>query len=291
MTKKNKKNWVVRLMSLTLLFTLISGCLMSGTLAKYVTTGATNAKDTARVAKWGVKIDGEAGLGLFNTKYEFDDEDLAAYFTGDFSVNTDPDGDGMNLVAPGTKYGNWLSGLGIKGKPEVAAVISFKINGATSKQTGWTLCAAAADSVCENKHTASEAYNPVEWSWNVPTGDATSPVMETGRGTFNQMLTALKNKDIAIYCPPNTDLEQAFGENSKYYIKWEWPFESTKCGKCGFCLGTDDTMTSCQNPISIAENDIKDTCLGNQEAAAAKDVVVNSFEIKYAGAITVAQVD
>ena len=49
-----KKNKFMRLASVMLMLCLITTCAISGTFAKY-TTSAT-ATDTARVAKWGVKV-------------------------------------------------------------------------------------------------------------------------------------------------------------------------------------------------------------------------------------------
>ena len=49
-----KKNKLMRAASILLVATLISTCAISGTFAKYVTTGS--ATNTARVAKWGVEL-------------------------------------------------------------------------------------------------------------------------------------------------------------------------------------------------------------------------------------------
>ena len=54
-----KKNKFMRLASVMLMLCLITTCAISGTFAKYTTSGT--ATDTARVAKWGVgvEVDGE----------------------------------------------------------------------------------------------------------------------------------------------------------------------------------------------------------------------------------------
>jgi hypothetical protein len=55
-----KKNKMMRLASALLVLTLLTTSLISGTLAKYTTSG--NASDTARVAKFGVVINTSGSL-------------------------------------------------------------------------------------------------------------------------------------------------------------------------------------------------------------------------------------
>jgi len=50
-----RKNRMMRLASALLILTMVTTCAISGTFAKYVTEAKTT--DTARVAKWGVKVD------------------------------------------------------------------------------------------------------------------------------------------------------------------------------------------------------------------------------------------
>ena len=65
-----KKNIMMRLSALLLVAVLLTTCVISGTFAKYVTTGT--ATDSARVAKWGVTV--EAKLDdLFVDEYKLDD--------------------------------------------------------------------------------------------------------------------------------------------------------------------------------------------------------------------------
>ena len=92
--KKTKKNHALRLMCIILLFTLISTCMMTGTLAKYVTEGS--GSDTARVAMWGVTVNAaSAANGLFSTTYATDD----STYGGALSVNSSSTD---KVVAPGT---------------------------------------------------------------------------------------------------------------------------------------------------------------------------------------------
>ncbi len=50
-----KKNKMLRMASALLVLTLLTTCIIGGTFAKYTTSGT--ATDTARVAKWGVKVE------------------------------------------------------------------------------------------------------------------------------------------------------------------------------------------------------------------------------------------
>ena len=52
--KKVRKNYAMRISSILLILTMTSLCMVSGTFAKYTVT--TNASDTAKVAKFAVKL-------------------------------------------------------------------------------------------------------------------------------------------------------------------------------------------------------------------------------------------
>ena len=104
MEKRRKSRTLFSLMSIALLFTLISTCLMSGTLAKYTSTAT--GSDSARVAKWG--FDGINTVDIFKLAYDS---------TVDAAVK---------VVAPGT--GNQFS-FGFKsGTSEVDTKITVSID-------------------------------------------------------------------------------------------------------------------------------------------------------------------
>jgi len=88
-----KKNRMMRLASILLVCVLLSTSVISGTFAKYTSTAS--GTDTAKVAKWDIKLDGAAiaqtfGFDLFETIVDTvdgnADEEVAA-----------------NVIAPGTK--------------------------------------------------------------------------------------------------------------------------------------------------------------------------------------------
>ena len=110
-----KKQRFFMLGIITVLVAVLSLTFVSSTFAKY--TSSKNGNDTARVAKWGVKIavDGTA----FATTYN-DNKVL--------SSSTD------KVVAPGTSKN--LTNIQITGTPEVAVEVSFE---ATLTLAGWEI--------------------------------------------------------------------------------------------------------------------------------------------------------
>jgi hypothetical protein len=103
-----KKNKTMRIASVVMMAALLSTCAISGTFAKY--TSASTGKDTARVAKWDIRLGqseqhmtDEFTFDLFNTTY-----DNGAVK----SAGTD------NVIAPGTT-GSFV--INIQNKSEVAA--------------------------------------------------------------------------------------------------------------------------------------------------------------------------
>lgn len=106
-----KKNMFLRVASVLLVLTLLSTCAISGTFAKYVTTGSS--EDSARVAKWGIQITATGADALFATEYGT-------------TVKSDVD-----VVAPGTN--GTFGGFTVDGKPEVSCEVTYT---ATVELTG-----------------------------------------------------------------------------------------------------------------------------------------------------------
>lgn len=119
--KKKNRTW--RAAALLLALTLVTSCFVGGTFAKYTTTG--EAKDTARVAKWGVTI--SAGTDLFAKEYNGTGDNES---TATVKVETSSDD---KLVAPGTNG----TGLNIKNtattKPEVSYTMTIKLDPDSAK--------------------------------------------------------------------------------------------------------------------------------------------------------------
>ena len=183
--RKQKKNWMLRIMGLVLMLTLVSTCLLSGTLAKYVTTG--DGSDTARVAKWGVKV--EAFGGMFKDAYDTDDDDYDEIITYSVSASTD-------VVAPGTS--GTAASFGVNGTPEVACLIEVIVDRSASELTGWV----DAD---------GDEYEPIVWKVN---GN-----LAGGDGTFAGLLDELDA--ISLPYAPGVDLSTV---TANFAITWEWNF-------------------------------------------------------------------
>ena len=188
--KKRKKNRVLRLLFIVLLFTLISTCMMTGTLAKYVTEGS--GYDSARVARWGVVVNASSpGSGLFSTTYAKTDSTYAGTVTVDSTLTN-----GDNLVAPGTE--GELTGFSITGTPEVACRITVSVDATQTVFTGWG------------------SYEPILWTLS----EGGVPVTGVSDVSFGTLHTALNA--ISIDVPPGTDLSTLTGFD--YVISWKWPF-------------------------------------------------------------------
>jgi len=126
----------MRIAAVLLIVTLLSTCAISGTFAKYV--AKADFEDSARVAKWGIKI--ETSGDLFSDKYVAEDEDYVAA-GGEYSVkafNSTDTQEGDKLVAPGTTSYTYngdgeVTDMGftarLYGKPEVATRFKLDLTG------------------------------------------------------------------------------------------------------------------------------------------------------------------
>lgn len=114
-----KKNYMMRLAAVLLVLVLLSTCVISGTFAKYVTTGS--AYDGATVAKWGVEITAAGQDAKVLDTLDGNEEAHIISNTG-------------NKLAPGTKGS--FGTISVSGKPEVAVSVEYD---ATVTVTGWTI--------------------------------------------------------------------------------------------------------------------------------------------------------
>ena len=107
MRKANKI--MMMTVSILLSFVLITSSVMSSTLAKYVTTGSASSS-TARVAKWGITIEGGTDLATKYTQIEGDTYKVQSSSSS-------------NVIAPGTRGA--LVWFRVSGTPEVAYSLDF----------------------------------------------------------------------------------------------------------------------------------------------------------------------
>lgn len=119
-----KKNTMLRIASVLLVAVMMTTCAISGTFAKYVTSGTS--QDEARVAKWGVEVTGYADM----FKTEYDKNDAGFTLSAKSVVSSDTD----KLLAPGTA--GKLTEVALSGTPEVAVRVTYD---ATVDLAGWNI--------------------------------------------------------------------------------------------------------------------------------------------------------
>lgn len=253
-----KKNIFMRLACVVLVLTLLSTCVISGTFAKYVTTGS--GSDTARVAEWGVQIKG-LDSDLFAKEY-------AADSTTDIAMTVVAE---TEVVAPGTKNAEGTT-FSLTGTPEVATRVEFKVtksDDATKEAVDvvlpagedykdWTV--ATADGYTGTYDVAADYY-PVVFTLK----DGATELAKGNLAAIKTFLTS-KNDDYAA----NTDLKTILGGTTgTYTLTWEWAYGEFE---------------------GISANDQKDTTLGNI-AAGIETIDGASVNLDYAISVVVTQID
>ena len=192
-----KKNTMMRLASFLLIAVLITTSAISGTYAKYVTTGSAN--DSARVAKFGVVVTGTTGDAnqAFAKEYEAHDSSYTAGVTVASSVN---------VVAPGTS--GTFSNFGVTGTPEVAVRVTY----APTVELGnnWI-----------DKLDATKFYCPVKVTVN--NNGTSTTLCGLDYANADAFETAIQDNIIAATkdYAPGTDLSQV---NDDVTVSWVWPF-------------------------------------------------------------------
>lgn len=205
-----KKNVMMRLASFLLVAVLISTSAISGTYAKYVTTGS--GSDSARVAKWGVEISGMAS-DLFSKTYAKDST------TG--IVNTVEST--VKVVAPGTKNDEGVT-FSLTGTPEVAVKIDIVVTGAegAEKATDVVLPAGTYTDWTQAPYTGTfkldDVYKPVVFTLK-------SGAVTLKTGTLAEIETFLEGK--TSEWPAGTDLSKIMGNDctGTYTLTWAWAFD------------------------------------------------------------------
>ena len=185
-----KKNKMMRIASVLLVAVILTTCAISGTFAKYVTRG--NGSDDARVAKFGVTVNGTADT--FKETYAKDDTGFT--LAANSVVSTE------DVVAPGTSGS--MAAFTITGTPEVA--VNVKFAGTLELGDKWV-------------DSTSAYYCPIE----VTVGDAT--FKGTSYASADEFEAAV-NAKIATFTKDyaaGTDLSTIGGDAP--VISWKWAFE------------------------------------------------------------------
>ena len=195
-----KKNKMMRIASVLLVAVILTTCAISGTFAKYVTSGS--GTDSARVAKFGVTV--TANGDVFAKEYDTNDQAVVGTIAKSV-ISTD------KVVAPGTTSNGDFVAATITGTPEVAVRVSYKLDATTLQLENW-------------KDGDGQFYCPLVFKVKTPDGNTVISGMEFQ--TAEAMKAALVNT-VAAYTKdyaPGTDLSGKAADTLA--ISWEWPFET-----------------------------------------------------------------
>ena len=184
-----KKNRTMRIAAVMLVFALLTTCIISGSFAKYITTG-TAASEAARVAKWGVKVDAAA-----DSVKIADDE----YGTTVAAFQETAGG----IMAPGTSKES-AAVITISGQPEVAVKILVE---ADVTVDGWL-------------DKTGAFYFPLTVTVGGIAVDLSS--CTDAAGVKNAIKAAIEGAIPSATIAHNTDLGDAYNNSLK--ISWAWPF-------------------------------------------------------------------
>ncbi len=172
-----KKNIMMRLSAVLLVAVLLTTCVISGTWAKYISTGSTD-NESVRVAKWGVVITADS---VAQDQLE---DDLSATET---AVHVDGTTD---LLAPGTAVK--FASIKVSGNAEVAVKITY-----------------SADLVLSGWQAAGGEYVPVVFvidgtSYSADTAAELEEKVEAAIAAFTDEYAAMEDlagtPDFEIYC-------------------------------------------------------------------------------------------
>lgn len=197
-----KKNMFLRVASVLLVLTLLSTCAISGTFAKYVTTGATS--DTARVAKWGITLD-VTNETMFGKTYVAGADSVKATSETDITVKATE----KNVFAPGTK--GTFAGIKIAGTPEVSAAVTYA---PTVTIKGFEIVPNV------NKPDEKEFYCPLVFTFGEDDDDTVSGLDYT---SADDLKDAIEEKIAAA----NAEYAAGTSVSNTLNIEWAWAFEAT----------------------------------------------------------------
>ena len=189
-----KKNRTMRIAAVMLVFALLTTCIISGSFAKYITTG-TAASEAARVAKWGVTVEAAAD----SVKIA---DDVYGTTVAAFETTTGGNTTG-GIMAPGTSKES-AAVIAISGQPEVAVKILVE---ADVTVDGWL-------------DKTGAFYFPLTVTVGGIAVDLSS--CTDAAGVKNAIKAAIEGAIPSATIAPNTDLGDAYNNSLK--ISWAWPF-------------------------------------------------------------------
>lgn len=199
-----KKNVMMRIASVLLVAVMLTTCVISGTFAKYVTSG--EGYDQARVAKFGVTVT-EKFETLFANAYAThdawtDDTDKMSVVSSDVA---------WNVVAPGTE--GELADFVVTGTPEVDVSVSYE---ADLELLNWAVDGGAQ-------------YCPIVITVN---GNEFSMDAYANLAAFEAAVEAEIVASAKKY-NANTNLGDAANVANDLSVSWKWHFEGVNEGGTG----------------------------------------------------------
>lgn len=270
-----KKNKAMRAAGGMFVVTMLTTSIVSGTYAKYVTTGTVS--DTARVAKFGVEI--AADGDLFGTSYvnatggNMPSSETSATLTVVSSNDN-------NVVAPGTKNSAGLN-FGITGQPEVAVDITIaaaiKDNKDIYLKKGTYTDVTVQASTPAKTFNLESDYYPIKWT--LSKGD--TPITDYENVTLSKINSYFADMDELKNIKPNTDLSDIDALDG-YTLSWAWDFDDS--GK-----GTNDKADTVLGDLAAGEPTVQ-KFTGSTGSAPVKNTDY-STDIEVEFTITVTQVD
>lgn len=195
-----KKNRFIKLASGLLVLCLMTTCVIGATLAKYTT--AKDTQDSARVAKWGVRITA-ATNSAFATQYSKQD----TVYTGSLSVESSSSSE--KVVAPGTSGS--AAQISLSGTPEVAVRLSFALTDVKEVN----LTAGTYTNTDGATVTLGSDYYPIKWTLKANDTNVTDAVDLT----LADMARFLSRYTVDY--APNTNLSTTV---PTYTLSWAWAF-------------------------------------------------------------------
>lgn len=213
-----KKNVMMRIASFLLIAVLISTSAISGTYAKYVTSGESS--DDARVAKFGVKVSADYEAA-FTRGYKLADV-VSTENESEASVWADAE---VDVVAPGTS--GELADFVVTGQPEVDVAVTYE---ATLTLDKWTV-------------TDDENYCPIVFTVN-------SDEYYIGASTkYGEITTVLGLQNAVMNAIEESTKTYDAGTNLADVVKndlavsWAWKFEGVNEGGDGPAIQFDKKDT------------------------------------------------
>lgn len=205
-----KKIKTMRIASVLLIAVLLTTSIISGTFAKYVTTGSV--ADEARVAKFGVTI---TGTGSMFSKTYFNAGAVSGNTPG--TMSDDPNTvltveSDEKVVAPGTKSSEATPlKITVTGQPEVDVKITLAISGISDI---YLKAGTYPDRTSQDKTDSfgqNEDYYPIVYK--LTDGNGNIVAADTSLVGLNAKLSGYE-----LYC------DAGELQNVSYTLTWEWVF-------------------------------------------------------------------